>query len=217
MEQKTPFRQLSFKNKLIYIWDYYRITILVVTAVTLFAGVLIHSYFDYQKPLLTVVMINASGANHEELETSFDPFVVSAGYSTDKAHVAVNNNIRLSGDQIAGDVNMEDLMLLQTLIGSASCSAMLGDRSQMIYFANSECLRDISEFLSADLLQKYADTLLYVKDPSTGEEYPCAVLLTPETSTWLRETKVYESCYLSLVLSNDDPALLSQFTEYLLR
>ena len=70
MEKKTDFKALSNKAKVQYIWDYYRLHIIVGVAAVLIIGSVIHHFVTYREPLLNVIMINTSSGE----ATSSDGF-----------------------------------------------------------------------------------------------------------------------------------------------
>ena len=74
MEKKTDFKALSGKAKVQYIWDYYRLRILVIVLVAAFVIYLIYHYATYRDPLLNVIMINVNDSMSADAG-GFDEFL----------------------------------------------------------------------------------------------------------------------------------------------
>lgn len=211
MEKKTDFKALSGKAKVQYVWDYYRwpIIITVITAAVL--GSLIHHFVTYQEPLLNVIMINNPSALNTT-EDGFIEFLTDAGYEYEEDSILLVSDLNFPEDGQGADYN--NYMALSTMIAAGGQDLFFGTGTVFLNYADVGALADLSDILSPELLEKYADQLIYSTNDGAVEAYPCAVELTDHE--WLKKYNYYDTCYFGVFASAQNPQLAAQFADFLL-
>lgn len=68
MEQIKPLKEMTVKERIGYIWDYYKVTFLVVFLCVFFFGGLLLQYFTYKEPVMELMMINAYQSDTTDLD-----------------------------------------------------------------------------------------------------------------------------------------------------
>jgi hypothetical protein len=66
MEQKTPFKELTFSQKIQYIWDYYKIPIFLVIIGIIAVTTFIHGRLAQKNTVLSVLCVNVENSTPEE-------------------------------------------------------------------------------------------------------------------------------------------------------
>ena len=80
MEKKVNLKEMSTKQRIGYIWDYYKWHIIgAVIAVSVTASIL-HHFITYREPLLNVIMINGGNNAVSADNNGFNEFLSAYGY-----------------------------------------------------------------------------------------------------------------------------------------
>ncbi len=169
-EEKTKFSDLSGKDKVRFIWDYYKWWIIcsVIAAVAL--TTFIRDYIENSKPTyLYVEMINTYfGADNSN--TLYDDFVEAAGIDLTKEHLTIGMDTTLSVDNY--DTTM--LAYQQRIVANYAAQALdvvIGPKKIIEGPANCGGYADFDEILPKDLLDelKDRDYEFYYFDPAADE------------------------------------------------
>ena len=81
MEQKTPFKELTFSQKIQYIWDYYKIPIFLVIIGIIAVTTFIHGRLAQKNTVLSVLCVNAENSTTEDNGADiFNDFLTDNGY-----------------------------------------------------------------------------------------------------------------------------------------
>lgn len=211
MEKKTDFKTLSGKAKVGYIWDYYKWHIIIVIAVAAFLLSIIYHYATYREPLLNVIMINCNDSMTAD-DGGFDEFLTAYGYDSARQPVSLNASLHFSDGEYSLSYN--DYQVLTMLIAAGGQDLFFGTGEVYLDYASEGALLDLSEVLSPELLETYADNLLYVTDAESGISYPCAVALTD--NAWLKKNNYYDTCYFGIFYQSQNLDASVQFAEFLL-
>lgn len=211
MEQIKPLREMTMKERIQYIWDYYKVTFLVVILSVLVFGGLLYNFFSYREPALEILMINLHNYDSTELESSFSDFLDSTGFDSSKDTVQINSTLNL--DVQSGN-NYVDQMTLQTLIATGTYSGFFSDETVFSFYSPAGYFRDLSTLLSAEELELLSDYLVYGRTEDDAALYPCGIYLNSDNCTWL-EKSGYESCYFGILYGQASDELVSAFIRYI--
>ena len=100
MEQKTPFKELTFSQKIQYIWDYYKIPIFLVIIGIIAVTSFIHDRLAQKNTVLSVLCVNAENSTTEDSGADiFNDFLTDNGYDLSKDEIALNKNICVDVDK----------------------------------------------------------------------------------------------------------------------
>ena len=85
MEQKTPFKELTFSQKIQYIWDYYKIPIFLVIIGIIAVTTFICGRLAQKNTVLSVLCVNAENSTTEDNGADiFNDFLTDNGYDLSK-------------------------------------------------------------------------------------------------------------------------------------
>lgn len=91
MEQKTPFKELTFSQKIQYIWDYYKIPIFLVIIGIIAVTAFICGRLAQKNTVLSVLCVNAENSTTEDNGADiFNDFLTDNGYDLSKDEIALN-------------------------------------------------------------------------------------------------------------------------------
>lgn len=102
MEQKTPFKELTFSQKIQYIWDYYKIPIFLVIIGIIAVTSFIHGRLAQKNTVLSVLCVNVENSTTEDNGADiFNDFLTDNGYDLSEDEIVLNKNIRVNVDKMA--------------------------------------------------------------------------------------------------------------------
>lgn len=207
----TKLKRLSSKERVEYIWDYYRWHILaIIFAVYLLVTMIIH-IMEYKESILDIVMINSNFQSSEQGE-KFDDFLLNYGYDLDEYCVNVNSSVRLGVD-IEGAY--ASVSLLAALIDADEADVFFWKDDEFDAYIDDGLLIDLSEFLSQDELEKYKDDFFYTYSDEQKDTYPCAIILK-ENHPWIVNYGKYNHCYVGVSCNTKSLETARNFIVFLL-
>lgn len=204
------FKEMTFRQKLDHIWEYYRWYILITVMVLGLAFSWIYGIVTEKEPLMDVVMINAYGRTPDG--EAFQPFLEQAGYSYYDGAVTVNKKVQLNGPD--GSQNYAGGQMLMCTLAAGEPDLMFWDSREVLPPLKDGVLRDLRDILSPDLMEQYQDTLVYAENSDTGESYPCGIYL--EENPWITGQMYYVNCTVGVPFSVKDEALVRAVLEDIL-
>lgn len=214
MEKKTDFKALSKKAKVQYIWDYYRLRILVIVLCTAAAISLIHHYVTYREPLLNVLMINTTSGDMTT-DDGFDEFLDAYGYDKKEYPVSLYGALYIPEEKDAAISAYQDYEILSTMIAAGDEDIFFGTGDVFLAYAEQGAFTDLSNILSEETFEKYKDNMIYSTDDGESEPYPCAIEITD--NEWLKKNGYYDSsCYFGIFYRSENTQAAAQFAEFLL-
>ena len=206
MKKDNPYKgqKLGFWKRLGWILTYYRLQILCVMAALCVVGYIIYINVKPQRTvILNVMMVNGNTSAESDL---FDRYLSEAGYDITEDMAYVSNGIQISFD--GSDSHAWDyfeVVSAQFLTGDIDI--FISDGEVFESFANYGAFLDVSEYLTEEQMERYADSILYVTDKDTGEQMACGLILGDGTQ--VREDLYFlDTCYLGLSSNvyNEDEA-----------
>lgn len=204
------FKEMTFRQKLDHIWEYYRWYILITVMVLGLAFSWIYGIVTEKEPLMDVVMINAYGRTPDG--EAFQPFLEQAGYSYYDGAVTVNKKVQLNGPD--GSQNYAGGQMLMCTLAAGEPDLIFWDSREVLPPLKDGVLRDLRDILSPDLMEQYQDTLVYAENSDTGESYPCGIYL--EENPWITGQMYYVNCTVGVPFSVKDEALVRAVLEDIL-
>lgn len=222
MNNAGAFRELPLKKKLEHIWEYYKYYILAAFFV-LFLILLTASDLTAPKAQLDALLLNSDA--EESAAVGFEEFFTEYGYEYYDGAVALNTTLGFySEDELsrAEDVaayrqeNSEKELILSAQVAAGNTELLFGTEEHFLFIAEQGLLTDLRTILSDELLDRYADALIYTDEGGTVERYPCAVAL--ENNAWLAENGYYSAeCMFGVMYLADNRSMAADFAEFLLK
>lgn len=222
MNKSGAFRDLPTKKKIEHIWEYYKFHILAA-AFVLFLIILTVSELSAPKPQLDALLLNADA--EESAAVGFAEFFSEYGYEYYDGAVALNTTLgfyseeelsRVEDDAAYRQENSEKELILAAQVAAGNTELLFGTEEHFLFVAEQGLLTDLRTVLSEELLEQYADALIYIDEGGTAESYPCAVAL--ESNSWLAENGYYSGeCMFGIMYLADNPEIAADFADFLLK
>ena len=179
-QQKDKFRQMDMKQKLQYIWDYYKWPILITLFVIILLSSFIHDRVTAKKDVLYVVMLDSAAQTAGDSDMLDDFSGTLSDFDPDKEELFLDATINTEGNGSIGYTYMQKV-LAQYNIGSIDVT--IAPRETIEKFAEFQAFGDLRDLLPKDLYDEILSSgreILYTdyEDPATGEikhDIPIAV------------------------------------------
>ena len=215
MEKKVVLKDMEPKDRLSYIWEYYKWYIIVAVFVVIFGIYLIVSYTTRKEEVAHVLMVNTNiEAVSDDDAHLFDQLLSDNGYNTAKQEVAVNDGLRVDSKGV-GQNNYYSYSSVLTILEAGGADVYLSDKETFDLIAGTGNLQDLSEVLPEDIMQEYQDKLVYTTDGETNESYPCGIEITG--NKWAKETGLYTGdCVIGAAYGDNTDGLTKKLISYIL-
>ncbi len=222
------FKDMSAKQKLSYIWYYYKVPIVLLFVLMFIVTDFIHGRLTAKPTVFRLAMI---GSNATELmeDTLMDGFYhYCPGFDPDKEQMILDAGFDLNDPGI-GAYTAGTKLLAE--YGAGNIDATIADKADITFLAESQAFADLTEILPEDLMTEIRSSsteILYNKyeDPATGEvhEYPFAVNISGSRaikqgfteSTGENKSYYNEDCYCAISPNSDNPENSIEFLRYLI-
>lgn len=213
MEKIKPLKEMTPKERVSYIFDYYKFHILGVLIAILIIVSIVRTIAAYRDPVIELLMVNAEISDTDVLEASFDDLLAENGFDPKKNCVQINASLVIDYDDTT---NYQEQTTLQVFVVSGTYSGFFSDKATFEHYKGNNIFCDLEQLLSEELLETYASDLIYDTDPDTGSSYVCGIHLTQENNAWLADNKAYEECYFGIPFSDTDETLTIALLEHIL-
>lgn len=172
-EERKKLKEMSFRDKIWYIWEYYKIHMLI-GVIVLFLLYAVGVIF-YQKTFTTqlnAMVINDTGtvSDYGELENRFKNRM---GYGK-KDLVEFDNSVYLSFDGETSEMGYASLAKVTAVVASRDLDLMICDQDSIDHYASNGGYMDLEEALPEDLWELVKDDVYYTADED-GSMHPFAI------------------------------------------
>lgn len=170
-EQTVKLKDMTFKKKVSYIWEYYKFWILGVIALIVFLVVFIRDYRINSRPYyLNGVILDSYLALDQSVNIS-DEFAKANNVDTDTYQLYIDTGMSLrtgSADTVA--IAFQERLVAEYV--AADLDFVMGPIDVMEYAANCNSYGDITQLLPQDLLDELKDREyeFYTYDPAAIEQ-----------------------------------------------
>ncbi len=175
-DEITKLKGLSAKDKLWYVWEYYKLHIAVVICIIVTVSSILGNLLNSKEPYLHYAVINLSSLAQaepvpltEEAHAAFqldedDFFSVDTYLFTISDLMSPEDYTSFQEFQLQVYVSDLDMMFMT----EADCYAL----------SSAGLFCDLESILPEDLWEKIKDHVIYLPDPVTGETIPAALSLS---------------------------------------
>ncbi len=219
---KVDWKNLSGKKKAEYIWDYYKIHILVGILVLSLGVYSVVKIVTHRDPLMSVIMLNCEKQSLDS-QSVFEPFLTQWGYEVYPQAVKCHNNFTFreegGSDTAVFESNLMEYAQLKqayfALLYTKEYDIVMGNGPVFNETADGGAFADLREILSEESLETYAEYLIYTDEEGTVEKYPCGIQLNGDNN-WLAENGLYQSCSVGVLKNAPNSEISARMIQYLL-
>ncbi len=227
-ERSERFRRMDRKQKLQYIWDYYKIPIIVVIVLILATTSIVRDRLNAKKTVLYVAMLD-SNASYVMESNLLDDFTASLeGFDADREQMVIN------ADYDTESKGMTGFTFIEKTVADYSADiidATIAPKEAIEKYADHQAYGDLSGLLPKDVFEKlqaggYEMIRHTYEDPATGERYEYVAAVNVSDSPAIKagftdlegEKKDYfdGDCYYAISPNTENMDNCVAFLEYLL-
>ena len=187
-KDKQTLAGLAPRQKMLFIWDYYKLPILSLLLVAVLAGAGAAAAARSAHTAFYAVMVNA---NNEVQADPFTPLLEQGGVDMTGKSVDIEANYTLSDAQT--------LQVLAALFGIGDLDVFVADEDVFASYAKQGAFVDLGLFIPGDVLKRYKDHLYYSED-AEGNRVLSGIWLSG--NSLLHEAGYYSGAVLLGVASN---------------
>lgn len=169
-QQKQALSAMSFREKLAYFWDYYKIHTFVAVALVVVVVSIAHQIATNKDYAFYATLLNAETTEYED-ETAdawAEGFQQYAQIDPDEYQVYIDTSLSLS-DSTDPQYLVANQQKLVALLQAGSIHAQIAETKTFESYAQLQCYYHLEEILSPEEIEKYRSDFYYT-DASTFEQ-----------------------------------------------
>lgn len=187
-ERRKTFRELQGRERLTYIWDYYKWLILGISIFILVAATSIPGIIENHKEAVLYTAFVNSRLPSQESTTIMDDFVKEADIDMDGRRIMLDTSFIINRNE--GDtVSMQCNQKLMALFSTNTLDVMVCDDDNFQFYAENGCFQDLQKVLPQDIFEKYEPYMLTCDTDKS--ESPAYYGISVKTSKVLDDEKAY--------------------------
>lgn len=213
--EKKKLQSLSGRQKLLYIWDYYRLWIIGGAALLLIAAYLISSAVHANREnRIYVMFVNTFGELGQD-SSFWQGYVDFCGVDTGQENVVFDaqNYFDMSKQNVTGNHYFEKAVVLAD---SGTMDAIVMERDNLTHLGESGRLIDLRDDRTAFLAERYAERLITVSvadEDGVLRDIPVGIDISDSR---LVTNRAYEDCALGIPAQAQHLQAVGEFLEYVL-
>ncbi len=168
---REKMEKMNRKQKLQFIWDYYKFPIIGIAA-ALFIGITAAlNSIGRKDVIMYAVLVNSDARAIECDEAALSSLMENAGYDMSRKKIDIRTDLNM-GEQYSPEKDAETLQVLTALFAISDMDIYVAPQYYFDIFARDDGFGDLSQILSEELMREYADRLYYY-----SENRPCGIIL----------------------------------------
>ncbi len=179
-EERNKIKNMSVKDKLWYIWEYYKIPIIIaVVSVILISSIGSAVYNNRFETALSCVILNSSPTGEaDSVDDYFNQGFRQYIDLKEDAKIDVDYSMSPTFDESSmNEFTYAQLAKITAMISSKGLDVMIGKPDTIDHFGEMGGFVDLKELLPADVYDKVKENLYFVTNQETGEETACGLLI----------------------------------------
>ena len=186
------------RSKIQFVWDYYKIPIIVLLSVLSLFLIIKISNIGRKDASMYVVLLNNDSSLVECDSGVFDEVLKNSSIDLKGKTVDVNDKLML-GFEDNEKADIETLQILTALFTISDLDLYVADQKYFDYFAEDGGYCDLSKLIDKQLLDKVSSDLYYLED-SNGYKYVAGIVL--HKGSILHEAHYYHDDVIMGVTAN---------------
>jgi hypothetical protein len=157
-EQKAALKNMPFKKKVAYFWEYYRFHVLITVVLVMVAVNFITSIVGQKPYSFYGIMLNSfelDGAAWQE------EFAAYAELDEEKSQCYIETQTFLDIDSL-DQYNIASIQRVLALVATGDLDVIVSDGPAFTYYADAEIFLDLRTVLSAEEIARYEGDFFYI-------------------------------------------------------
>lgn len=167
-EKVKTFKELNFKEKLSFIWDYYKWWFIFSFIVIVLIAYTIPSFIENKKePVIYAAFINTEILNQEST-TLMDDFIKEYDFDMKGKRIVLDTSLIINRDR-ADQLSVQSNQKLQALLSAKTLDVIVCDEENFQFYAEIGCFLSLEDVLPKDLFEKYKPYMLTCNSKETDQ------------------------------------------------
>lgn len=211
-KEKTKLSKMNTKNKIDYIWEYYKYWILgILVACIILYGIIDAQIENSKDTYLYLTLVNSNLINSNETPL-MDDFADYAQINTSKIRLNLDTSIKIDPN-VSDEYSMNSSAKMFAQFAAKTIDATIMDKEMIDFFHDKDAFANLKEVLPSDFYNAHKDNFITSID-SEGNEIVCGMDISD--SIILQNTKAYtKTPYYSIIINSENPEHSIEFLEYL--
>ena len=159
-EDLMNFYNLHGRKKLEYIWDYYKLHILVILIIIYFLGYISFRFITKKEVLLTVAAVNIEFSDEDVFKLS-DSYLLHRGLDIKKYDINFHNSLLSHGDDgVSYEYAYASSMKLLAMMTKSSLDIVIMDEKAYTSFSNNKYLYPLKDLTLSGNVTDRGDAVL---------------------------------------------------------
>lgn len=212
-EERGKLRELPFKKKIGYIWDYYKPLMAGIIGVIVVISIIVQTVKGGRIVTeLSVAFVNCYVVQEDE-GGLHDDFVEYSGLNGKNQEVSFDTTYTLD---LAGtdQMTMANQMKIAAVIGAKSLDIMIMPEDIYENYLSMSAYADLEEILGEEFLEEYSDILRIDRQEEDTEDHVYGLRLTGNEK--LKEFYGTDTVILTVIANTDNRNNAEKFVQYVL-
>ena len=174
--ERQKLSQMSGKDKVWYIWEYYKLPIIATVIAIFFIGSIISAVYNnrFDNALYIMVLNDRSGGGNrtDEMSKALGDYLELGK----NEQVMIDDSLSITYDESTSEMGYASLAKITALVTTKDLDIIIGDKASMDHFGGLNAYSDLKEELPEDLYA-LVEEYLYYTEGSDGVSYPCGIRL----------------------------------------
>lgn len=152
--EMKKLKSMTFGQKLGYLWEYYKIWLVILAAVIMIISIFVTMYRNSQKINLISIGIANSSITSDSTEV-VDELIEMLGTGDKHETATVDTSYYFNDDVTSTDPNI--IMKFSTMVAAQSMDVLICSENVMEYYSEQEMFLKPSEYLSSEQIAEMGD------------------------------------------------------------
>lgn len=199
--QKKAFATMSFREKLAYFWDYYKVHTIVAILLIVFTISFINSYRSNKPFAFYAVLLNAATTeeNRDTSVTLSNEFQEYAEIDPEAYQVYLDTSISIT-DEGGSQYDMANRQKMAAMMQAGDIHAIMADTETFESYAGLETFYVLTDIFSEEELAPYTDYFYYTDAASFDED----------SGDTLEEMEAAQAEVHAKVIDHSDPSTMEK-------
>lgn len=198
LTDRETLKKLNRQDRLVFIWDYYKIPILAAASALVLLVMVFASWLGKKDIAMYAVFVNSDVAVVQTRPEKLDALLVSGGVDMDGKTIDITADLTLGADY-SDDTDGQTIQILAALFGISGLDVFAAEQESFDRYAVQDAFVDLSLFLEPEQYEKDGVTP-YWYTGSDGREILGGIVLHP--GSVLHEAGYYHADVVIGVASN---------------
>ncbi len=179
-EERDKLKNMSVKDRLWYIWEYYKIPIIIAVVAVIFISSIGSAIYNnrFETALSCVIFNSRPASEADSVDDYFNQGFRQYIDLNEDAKIEVDYSMSPTFDESSmNEFTYAQLAKITAMISSKSLDVMIGKPETIDHFGEMGGFVDLKEILPADIYDKVEDHLYFVTNQEIGENTACGLLI----------------------------------------